>query len=182
MPMRHILTAMCAAFIAVAHGTDVRAAPPTEYEVKAAFIHNIARFVEWPVSPRAGDSLRLCIMGHSPLAETAGLLAGKKIDELVWEVQHVGFRGSLQGCHVLLIAASESDNLRSILKGIMGSAVLTVGDSGDYAERGVMVNFFTEENKVRFEINVDAVRRSRIKVSSQLQKLARIVHESGGMQ
>ena len=182
MPMKQFMAAMCAALIAVAHGADVRAAPPAEHEVKAAFIHNIAKFVEWPALPRAGDSLRLCIMGQSPLAETVGLLAGKQIGELVWEVRHVDFRGNLQECHVLFIAASESDNLRSILKGIRGSGVLTVGDSGDYAERGVMVNFYAEENKVRFEINVDAVRRSRIKVSSQLLKLAHIIHESGEMQ
>jgi hypothetical protein len=161
---------------------SVHAAPPTEHEVKAAFIHNIAKFVEWPALPRAGDSLRLCIMGQSPLAETAGLLAGKHIGELVWEVRRIGFRESLQECHVLFIAASESDNLRSILKDIRGSGVLTVGDSGGYAERGVMVNFYPEENKVHFEINVDVVRRSGLKISSQLLKLARIVHESGEMQ
>lgn len=156
--------------------------PPTEYEVKAAFIHNIAKFVEWPAAShggdKPGDSLRLCILGQSPITQAAGPLAGKQFGELVWKVRPVDSRASLQECHVLFIAASESDNLRSILEDIGGSAVLTVGDSDGYAGRGVMVNFYIEQNKVRFEINVDAAQRSGLKISSQLLKLARIVQES----
>lgn len=176
------MAAMCAALFAVAPCASVQAAPPTEPEVETAFIHNIAKFVEWPVAFRAGDSLRLCILGQSPITKAAGPLAGRRIGELVWEVRPVDSRANLQGCHVLFIAASESNNLRSILEGIGSSAVLTVGDSGGYAERGIMINFYPEENKVRFEINVDAVRRSGLKVSSQLLKLARIIHEPGRMQ
>lgn len=161
---------------------SVHAAPPTEHEVEVAFIHNIAKFVEWPVAHRAGDNLRLCILGQSLFTKAAGPLAGRRVGELVWEVSPVYSRANLQECRVLFIAASESDNLSSILEGIGGSAVLTVGDSGGYAERGVMVNFYSEEKKVRFEINVDAVRRNGLKVSSHLLKLARIVHESGRMQ
>jgi len=159
---------------------SVHAAPPTDYEVKAAFIHNIAKLVEWPAASHAGDSLRLCILGQSPLAQAAGSLAGKQVGELVWEVRPVDSRANLQECRVLFIAASESGNLRRVLENIAGSAILTVGDSDGYAERGVMVNFYPEENKVRFEINVDAAQRTGFKIGSQLLKLARIIKESGG--
>lgn len=181
MLRKQFIAAMCAALFAVATCTSVYAALPNEYEVEAAFIHNIAKFVEWPATSPAGDNLQLCILGRSPFAKAAAPLAGRRIGELVWEVRPVDSHANLHECRVLFIAASESANLRSILEGI-GSAVLTVGDSGGYADRGVMVNFYSEENKVRFEINVDAVRRSGLKVSSQLLKLVRIIHDAGRMQ
>jgi hypothetical protein len=76
---------------------------------------------------------------------------------------------------VLFIAASESGNLDRILGSIGNNSVLTIGDSPGYAEQGVMVNFYLEENKVRFEINREAAARARLGISSQLLKLARIV-------
>lgn len=159
----------------------VHAAPPTEYEVKAAFVHNIAQFVKWPAAPRAGDKLRLCILGQSPFTKAAGSLAGEQIGDWVWEVQGVDSRADLRECRVLLIAASESGNLRRVLQGLNGSAVLTVGDSDGYAEQGVMINFYLDQNqnKVRIEINVDAAQRAGLNIGSQLLKLARIVQSAG---
>lgn len=158
----------------------VHAAPPTEYEVKAAFVHNIAGYVKWPAAARPGGKQRLCILGDTPFTQAAGMLAGEQVDDWVWEVQHVDSRSTLQECRVLFIAASETGNLRRVLQSINGSAVLTVGDSNGYAEQGIMVNFYSEQNKVRFEINVDAALHAGLKISSQLLKLARIVQNSGG--
>lgn len=155
------------------------AAQPTEYDVKAAFIHNIVKFVEWPTGSSA--NLQLCIMGQSPFTEAATLLAGKKIGQQVWEVRQVDSRESLSECRVLFIAASESGDLRRILDGIQASGILTVGDSNSYAEQGVMVNFYPEQDKLRFEINVAAANRAGLRISSQLLKLARIVHETESM-
>lgn len=166
-------------FLLTIFSANIHAAPPAEYEVKAAFVHNIAKFVEWPAASHAGGKLRLCILGQSPFTKASGALEGERIDGLVWEVQHVDSRSALQACRVLFIAASESGNLRRVLEGIKGRAVLTVGDSGGYAEQGVMVNFYMGENKVRFEINVEAARRAGLKISPQLLKLARIVPDNG---
>ena len=83
---------------------------------------------------------------------------------------------------VLFIAVSESGNIRQILDGIEGSTVLTIGDTEGYAEQGVMVNFYLEDNMVRIEINIDAARRAGLNISSQLLKLARIVNQHGGVQ
>jgi hypothetical protein len=151
------------------------AAPPTDNEVKAAFIHNIAKFVEWPAG--APRNLKLCLLGQDPLGGAAEVLQGKAVGGLAWEVAPVKPGANLKECRVLFIAASESDGLRRVLEGVKGSPVLTVGDSGGFAEQGGVVNFYLEQNKVRFEINVDAARRAGLKISSQLLKLARIVQE-----
>lgn len=187
MPMtntlkKQFLAALCAMQLAAPHAVAQTFAP-TEYEIKAAFIHNIAKFVEWPApqSP-AKAPLMLCILGQDPSGGAFDALYGKQVGGMAWEVAPVNSRASLRECRVLFIAASEAGNLRRILEGIQGSAVLTVGDSDGFAEQGVMVNFYLEQNKVRFEINLAAVKRAGLKISSQLLKLARIIQPTGGEQ
>jgi len=151
------------------------AAPLAEYEVKAAFIHNIVKFVEWPAASPASRRARLCLLGDDPSGGAFGVLQGKPIGAADWEVVRVDGGRSLDECRVLFIAASERANLGRILARIEGSPVLTVGDTEGYAGQGVMVNFYLEENRVRFEINREAAARARLTISAQLLKLARIV-------
>jgi hypothetical protein len=160
---------------------SAQAEPPTEYEVKAAFIHNIAKFVEWPAAPPTDGKLRLCIVGQDPFGSALDSLRGRPIGDKVWEVSPAKPNSNLRECGVLFIAASERNNLGQVLNATRGSAVLTVGDSEGYAEQGVMVNFYREQNRVRFEINAEAASRAGLKISSQLLKLARIVQEPGGV-
>jgi hypothetical protein len=156
------------------------AAPPTEYEVKAAFIHNIAKFVEWPAVPPSVRSAKLCVLGQNPFGEALGVLQGKPVGRLNWEIVPLDGSVSLKECRVLFISASERGNLGRILESIANHPVLTMGDSEGYAEQGVMVNFYLEQSKVRFEINQEAANRAGLKISSQLLKLARIVRPAGG--
>lgn len=168
-------TAMAAVACASAH-----AGTPTEYEVKAAFIHNIAKFVEWPAAATTAGPLKLCVLGHDPFGGALDALRGKTVHDKPWEVLHANSDTSLRECGVLFITASERNNLKQVLDATKGSAVLTVGDSEGYAERGVMVNFYLQGNMVRIEVNLDASKRAGLNISSQLLKLARIVQEPGG--
>lgn len=155
------------------------AEPPSEYEVKAAFIHNIAKFVDWPETLPSSGSARLCLLGRNPFGNALDALQGKPVGRLAWEVVQLGPGNGLKNCRVLFIGASERDHLKSILQRMESGPVLTMGDTGGYAERGVMVNFYLEGNKVRFEINREAAARSGIGFGSQLLRLARIVREAG---
>ncbi len=166
----------------VATSANAQAAPPTEYEVKAAFIHNIAKYVEWPDASRSGGALKLCLLGQSPFGNALEALRGKVIGDKVWEIVPANQQTNLSHCQVLFIAASESDKLGQVLENIKGDAVLTVADSDGFAGQGVMVNFYLEQNRVRFEINRDAASRGGFRISSQLLKLARIVAPAGGAQ
>jgi hypothetical protein len=98
---------------------------------------------------------------------------------LNWEITPVNLESNLKRCRVLFISASERGNLVRILAKLEHGAVLTVGDSAGYAEEGVMVNFYLEESRVRFEINREAVGRAQLRISSQLLKLARLTGKSG---
>jgi len=156
--------AMCASGIARSQSS--------EYEVKAAFIHNIAKFVEWPVN---NNVMRLCIVGDDPFGGAADVLQGKPIEDARWQVVRPGADVDLRMCRVLFISTAESDRLSNILESIKDSPVLTVGDTSGYAMRGVMVNFYLEAQKVRFEINENAAMRAGLAISSRLLRLARIV-------
>lgn len=160
------------------------AAPATEYEVKAAFIHNIAKFVEWPAAQADDKSLMLCIWGKDPFGSAIWTTrdiwgTGDSQNDITWKILFANTQTNLKKCHVLFIAASEADNLRYVLDRVNDSAVLTVGDTDGFGTQGVMVNFYLANNKVRFEINPEAVRRVGLKIGSQLLKLARIVKEEG---
>ena len=80
-------------------------------------------------------------------------------------------------CHILFISSSEEKRLAKILEILKDSSVLTVGEMKQFAQSGGMVNFTIKENKIRFEINVDAAVRAELKISSKLLKLAEIVRD-----
>ena len=177
------MAAICSGLFAVAACATVRADLPTEYEVKAAFIHNIAKFVEWPEMGRSRTGeLRLCILGKNPFGSALETLRNQPIGAMSWGVVNITQKSDLSGCQVLFIAASESTNLEQILHSIKGNAVLTIGDAEGYAVRGVIINFYMEGNKVRFEINMQAIKHSRLNISVQLLNFARIVSATGEVQ
>lgn len=173
------LTLLGAILLAMFCASVQAASPGIEYEVKAAFVHNIAKFVEWHASISTKGNLRLCVLGQGHFGEAAVGLRGKPVGSMVWEVVPVTTRANLRECQVLFIEASEAGDLPRLLGTLKGSPVLTVGDTDGYGEQGVMVNFYLEQDKVRFEINLAATSRAGLKISSQLLKLARIIQPKG---
>lgn len=166
-----------AVFAAAFRCDAAQGVPPGEYEVKAAFLFNMIKFVEWPGGPRGpGGAINLCILGTVPddaaLDELDGLeAAGKRI-----AVRHASSEDDLSGCDVLFIAGTEKRRLSRILDALADSSVLTIGDTEGFARDGVLVNFYLERKKVRFEVNVEAVRRTGLRLSSQLLRLAGAVY------
>lgn len=175
---RCCLAALCA-LAGLAPWGGAQAVQSYDHDIKVAFLYNAVKFVEWPQPLRAGVPLRLCVLGAGPFAEAAAVLRGKPVEQTVWEVVPAGPKSNLRECGVLLISASEAGSLGQALNGVKGGAVLTVGDSDGYAEQGVILNFYPEQNKVRFEVNLEAAKRAGLRISSQLLKLARIVGDRG---
>jgi hypothetical protein len=143
-----------------------------EYEVKAVFLANFFKFVEWP-SPARTHSI--CIYGSSPFGQSMRIVDGMKVRGKTLEVKRPASVRGLSGCNILFISSSERRRILPVLDAVKGMDVLTVGDTEGYAEEGVMVNFYIEAKRVKFEINLNSIRRSRIDVSSQLLKLGRMV-------
>jgi hypothetical protein len=164
-----------------ARGEEAPSATLSEYRVKAAYLYYFTTFVNWPPEAfhNAGDEVVIGVLGEDPfgaiLDET---LRGKTVGNRKLVVRRFGNVKDVRESNVLFISSSERDRLASILKVLEGAAVLTVGESEGFASRGGQIAFRTEDKKVRFDINVDAVERAQLKVSAQLMKLGRIVRES----
>jgi hypothetical protein len=149
-----------------------------EYEVKAAFIYNIAKFVEWPEKALSESKsvFNLCIIGADPFGRSVQQIEGKIVKGRRLEVTRVASVREVKGCNALFISRSEKERLAGITEAAGSLSVLTIGDTEGYAPGGVMVNFRLEQRKVRFDIDLEKTKRSRLLISAQLLKLARTVY------
>jgi hypothetical protein len=153
---------------------------PSEYQIKAAFLYNFAKFVEWPAKalPETSTSMTLCILGEDPFGtDLEQILDGKTVNDKSIVIKRFrGIRG-LEVCHILFISSSERHHLPEILDALREASMLTVGETERFAKLGGIINFTIEENKVRFEINVDAAGRAGLKISSRLLKLGKLIRD-----
>jgi hypothetical protein len=156
-------------------------APSVEYQVKAAFLLNFARFVEWP--PDAFDSanapITFRVFRQDPFGGAlADVTQGKSINNRALLVRHVQSLADLKSCQIVLVSGSADKDLSAALDTLKTSNALVVGESEGFAKRGGGIQFYLEAEKVRFSVNVDATKRARPNVSSKLLALARIVHDA----
>ncbi len=145
-----------------------------EYQVKAAFLKNLTRFVE---RPGGGATWTICVVGEDPFGPALDAIAGDAGAGVTISVRRVRSQ-DLAGCAIVFISGSEAARLAPLLAATKDAPLLTVGDPAGFAARGVILNFFLEDSRVRFEVNVDAAKRARLGISSRLLGLARIVHDS----
>ena len=153
-----------------------RAQAPSEYQVKAVFLYNFAKFVEWP--EQGNDPFDLCIVGDDPFGRILeDTVKGKTLQGRAIGINRIRAREKVQGCQIAFIGAAESGRTRWLLDSIREPGTLTVGESPGFARDGGIINFVIEDSRVHFEINVDAARRAHLQISSKLLSLAKIVTE-----
>jgi uncharacterized protein DUF4154 len=152
--------------------------PATEYQVKAAYLFNFLKFVEWPDDPAADPHAKWVIgfVGDTPIGdELAQLIAGKNVLGRDLQLKKLQATDDLRACNVLFISESEKKRLPPILAELRGSSVLTVADMDNFIGSGGMIQFLVEDARVRVAIDVGATSRAHLKVSSKLLSLARTV-------
>ncbi len=161
-------------------GGSLRAQPSgsAEYLLKAAFLYNIAKFVEWPTAatPDSHAPITFCMIGDA-FGGAIESVEGKQVQGHPIAVKRDPSIPSAKDCHLLFISETELGKSAVLLAAVKDSPVLTVCDIRRCTDQGFMVNLQLTDNKVAIEINVDAVQHSRVKVSSQLMKLARLVKD-----
>jgi hypothetical protein len=148
-----------------------------EYQVKAFFLYNFARYVEWPPESFKGmnDPIVICILGKNPFGGALQqAVAGKAVDGRAFVVRQVSDVPPGSNCHILFINSSERKRFRSMAERLRGCAVLSVGETPGFTADGGVVNFKLENGKVRFEIDLEAAGRERLHISSKLLTLAQI--------
>lgn len=151
-----------------------------EYPLKALIISRFFNFVKWPAaSGNAGDSSHfvLGIFGKTPILEHEQTFYKEiNLSEKKVTIKKISELGQINECHVLIIAPTESWRLKEILAITGDKPILSIGDTRGFAEEGVLINLYREGNKVKFEINYSAVKKSGLVFSSKLYKLAKIIN------
>ncbi len=150
----------------------------SEYDVKAAFLFHFAQFVEWPPETfkDASTPLTYCTIGEDPFhGALEQSLSGKTIEARPLRVAHFKQPQEIQGCQVLFVGAGETKRLGAALAGVSGNGVLLVGETEHFVEEGGIIGFCLEQNKIRFEINLEAAERAKLKISAKLLALAKTV-------
>ncbi len=158
---------------------SVKADVMSENDVKAAYIFNFAKFVEWPEKAFASKSapIVLCVLGDDSLGDALQNLEAKKIKGRSLSVVRTRSKEQIRSCHILYISESVKKEISDILSKTGGRPCLTVSSVNEFAAQGGMIGFVRKGNKVRFEVNPDAIRRGELMVSSRLLNLATIVRE-----
>jgi hypothetical protein len=179
----------------------VSAAAPTEYETKAGYLLNFVEFVEWPAEAfqDATSPVIVGVMGKDPFGAELEKLQDKLVNGRKLQIKRfkgaLEFRGAeapgrrqenltlsqlkklaeLKSCHVLFISSSEKKYLPMVLKPLKTSCVVTVGETPAFVREGGIINFLNEGKRVQFEINLDAAGSARLKFSSKLLGLAKVI-------
>jgi len=155
--------------------------PLGEYQLKAAFLLNFAKFIEWPANPARDEKtpVAVCIFRFDPYGGALDeIVRGKKINNRDVVVRRVSELPDLKACQMIFLSSREDHMLPEALNSLQGSNALVVGESDGFAERGGAIQFYLENNRLRFAVNVDALQRAQLNVSSKLLALARIVHDA----
>jgi hypothetical protein len=173
---------LCAALLAALH-MSAAAAAPTEYQVKAVFLYNFSRFVDWPAGSFSApnEPFVIGVLGADPFGERLDeAVRGEQVDQHPLIVRRFSDVAQIGDCRILFIDSSEDARLGQILAALDHHSVLTVSDVDGASERGVMIQLATQDNRVRLRINVASARAAGLTISSNLLRLAQIVRSADG--
>jgi hypothetical protein len=158
-----------------AHAADEE---PLEYQVKAAFLLNFTKFVQWPASAFADESspLAICVLGEDPFGNTLNeMVKGEAVNGRELVVQRIRRRPEPKSCQVLYVAKSEKDVTRTLAE--LDAGVLTVGEGEKFLRDGGTIAFVIQGRRVRFDIDQSAAAKARLTLSSRLMNVARSVEK-----
>jgi hypothetical protein len=153
---------------------------PTDYQVKAAYLYNFGRFVEWPPSSAKSDSFVVCVLGRDPFGATLdNALAGETISGRHVVAKRISNPQESSVCQILFLSSAEDEHLKQLFESLDKEAVLTVSDIPHFSKRGGMIQFVMEGQRVRFEVNLAATQHAGLILSSELLKVASAVRKDG---
>jgi hypothetical protein len=158
-------------------------AAPSEYQVKAVFLFNFARFVEWPADAFASAStpFAVCILGRDPFGKDLDdVIKGETVNGRPLVVRRLQSTADATDCHILFISQSEDRRLGEVLSSVDRRSTLTVSDLPGAAQRGVMIRLVTERGRIRLRVNVETARAADLTISSNLLRSAEIVTSGNG--
>jgi hypothetical protein len=160
---------------------NAQASQPNEYQVKAAYLYNFGKFVKWPAGAPANQSgaFVICVLDQDPFGATLqSTLAGDSVGGKPVIVRRLPRPQDATRCHILFINSAQAKDWKHILSAIDDSSVLTVSDMPDFSKQGGMIQFVSQGDRIRFEINLDDAERTHLILPSELLKVAVAVRKS----
>jgi hypothetical protein len=146
-----------------------------EFEVKAAYLYNFAKFVEWPDEGNndGNASFEICVLGADPFGATLdAIVSGQTIGGKNVLARRISKPQDVNHCRILFISSSEEGRLKEDLTARENARVLTVSDIPRFAERGGMIGFVLDGNRVRFDVNLGSTQAAGLTLRSELLKVA----------
>ena len=168
-------------FLVVGAVSNAQQARPTEFQVKAAYLFNFGKFVRWPGGAGPG-SLEICVLGKNPLGSMLEVtVKGESIDGKQVRSRTISNLQEASSCNILFVSGSEEGRLPAILPAAKRGGILTVSDIPHFAERGGMIEFVNQQDRIRFTINTDTIEGAGLSVSSELLKVAvKVIRKNTG--
>ncbi|MDQ2669433.1 MAG: YfiR family protein [Gemmatimonadota bacterium] len=168
------------ALLALAPGRlAAQEAAPLEYRIKAAYLLNFARYVEWPRESfdTPASPIRVCVLGTDPFGGALeATLAGRTAQGRPIAVAQVEAPAEARDCHMVFIAGTEWRRRPDVLRAVQADGVLTVGEGDEFTAAGGVLSFVPIERTVRFTVNLARGDDARLRISSRMLALASEVH------
>jgi hypothetical protein len=172
--------ALLLVLLAVAGRAQAQAAVD-EAQIKAAFVYNFLKFVDWPetASRRSDDPLVVAIIGESPTADAvATFLSTKRVGDRPVVIRRLAWDQSLAGVQAAFVSEGDMRKLRRVFDAAATGAILSIGESQGFAAHGGVIGLLVENRKVRFDIDTDAADAARLRISSKLLALGRVIRSN----
>ena len=168
----------CALLFAAIPGLPAQSARASEYQVKAAFLFNFAQFVDWPTEsfPSSDTPLVIGVLGEDPFGSFLDHIVGsERLRGRPLQVRRYATVDEIKTCHILFISRSAGDRPELILAALKQRPIVTVSDADGFVQRGGMIRFVTDRNRIRLQINPGAVDAAHLTISSKLLRVAEII-------
>jgi len=178
--LRFLITILMLLLGVASHANAQDSSASSEYLIKAGFIYNFARLVEWPATAFAqpDSPIVIGIWGTDPFGPVIDqVLDGKRVNGRGFVVKRLKSLNDLKDCHILFVSSSEVARLNEAIHLTKSMPVLTIGEMPGFARHGGIINLTLEDSKVRFEVNVEAAKEAELNISSRLLALAKIIQQ-----
>jgi hypothetical protein len=171
--MKQLLRSLLLATLLCAQSAQSSRAELSALQVKSAYVFNFIKFVEWPAHQlRAGDKVRLCVIGDDRLHSSLAGLSGRKVGAYQLQVRASTEAVALDNCHVLYIGELGQRRLLPIIKSLQDAPTLTISDIPGFAERGGGIGLLLHDDRMLFEVNLASTRKAGLRLSGQMLNLA----------
>ena len=179
--MSRLLAVTCSVCCIAGVGAFAQAPVATEYDVKAAYLYNFGKFVQWPPGERRTAAFEVCVLGRDPFGEALDrVVSGAAIGGRPVVARRLDSAEDSAGCHVLFVSAPDEREAGAMLAQLADTDVLTVGDTPRFLDQGGMIRFIADSGRVRFEVNLARARAAGLMLSSDLLRVATAVRQDGG--